>query len=92
MSTDQLVIGLLLTRPCIYSLHLSTLVVLGGDTLVGPSLVHALEKRGYVVIASVATPQAVDQLEKKSKGNVKALVLNPKEVRGTKLFYRIWQY
>jgi hypothetical protein len=76
----------------IYSLHLSNLVVLGGDTILGPSLVHALEKRGFVVIASVATPQAVDQLEKKSKGNVKALVLNPKEVRGAKILYRIGQY
>jgi uncharacterized protein YbjT (DUF2867 family) len=76
----------------IYSPHSSNLVVLGGDTLVGPSLVHALEKRGYVVIASVATPQAVDQLEKKSKGNVKVLVLNPKEVRDAKLFYRIGEY
>jgi nucleoside-diphosphate-sugar epimerase len=57
-----------------------TLVVLGADTLIGPAIVHALEKKGYVVIASVATPEAVDQVEKKSKGNVKALVLNPKEV------------
>jgi hypothetical protein len=45
-----------------------------------------------VVIASVATSQAVDQLEKKSKGNVKALVLNPREVRGAKIFYKIGQY
>lgn len=56
------------------------IVVLGGDTIAGPALVHSLEKRGYVVITSVSTPDAVDQLEKKSKGNVKALVLNPKEV------------
>ena len=42
---------------------------------------HALEKKGYVVIVSVSTPDAVDLLEKKSKGNVKALVLNPREVR-----------
>jgi hypothetical protein len=55
-------------------------VVLGGDTLAGPALVHSLEKRGYVVLVSVSGPDAVDQLEKKSKGNVKALVLNPKEV------------
>lgn len=58
-------------------------VVLGGDTLVGPALVHSLEKKGYVVIASVATADAVDRLEKTSKGNVKALVLNPREVRAT---------
>jgi len=45
-----------------------------------------------VVIASVATAQAVDQLEKKSKGNVKALVLNPKEVSYLTPCYTIGQY
>jgi hypothetical protein len=43
-----------------------------------------------VVIASVSTPQAVDQLEKKSKGSVKALVLNPKEVRDAKICLQDW--
>lgn len=63
-------------------------VVLGADTIAGPALVHALEKRGYVVIASVTTPEAVDKLEKASKGNVKALVLNPKEPASIPYFYR----
>ncbi|KAG8872838.1 hypothetical protein FRC20_008985 [Serendipita sp. 405] len=64
------------------------IVVLGGDTIAGPALVHSLEKKGYIVIASVSTPEAVEQLEKKSKGNVKALVLNPREPASVPYFLR----
>ncbi|KIM28967.1 hypothetical protein M408DRAFT_329012 [Serendipita vermifera MAFF 305830] len=71
-----------------HKMRKEVVVVLGGDTLVGPALVHALEKRGYVVIASVSTSQAIEQLEKKSKGNVKALVLNPKEPASVPYFHR----
>ena len=60
--------------------HLITLVVLGADTLAGPALVHSLEKRGYVVIASCATTEATEMLEKRSKGFVRALVLRPQDV------------
>lgn len=59
--------------------HLIT-VVLGADTLAGPALVHSLEKRGYVVIASCATAEATEMLEKRSKGFVRALVLRPQDV------------
>ena len=55
-------------------------VVLGADTLAGPALVHSLEKRGYVVIASAATAEAVEMLEKRSKGFVRVLLLNPQDV------------
>lgn len=55
-------------------------MVLGADSLAGPALVHSLEKRGYVVIASAATAEAVEMLEKRSKGFVRALVLNPQDV------------
>ncbi|KAG8829814.1 hypothetical protein FRC17_005986 [Serendipita sp. 399] len=64
------------------------IVVLGGDTIAGPALVHSLERKGYVVIVSVSTPEAVEQLEKKSKGYVKALVLNPKEPASVPYFLR----
>lgn len=40
-----------------------------------------LEKKGYIVIASVATPEDVDPLERQTQGYVKALVLDPYEVR-----------
>ena len=62
-----------------YYLRLVT-VVLGADTLAGPALVHSLEKRGYVVIASCATAEAAEMLEKRSKGFVRALVLRPQDV------------
>lgn len=62
-------------------------MVLGGDTPYGLPLVLDLEKKGYIVIASVSTPEAVEGLESKSKGYVKALVLNPSEVRSRS---RVW--
>jgi hypothetical protein len=55
-------------------------VVLGGDTLLALPLILELEKQGYVVIASVSTPQVVDVLEHKTRGYVRALVLDPTEV------------
>lgn len=56
-------------------------VVLGGDsTPLGLALVAALEKSGFIVIASVATPEAVELLESRSHGYVRALVLDPSEV------------
>lgn len=56
------------------------LVVLGGDTPHGTPLVLDLERKGYIVLASVATPKAVDPLEQKSQGYVCALVLDPSMV------------
>jgi hypothetical protein len=44
-------------------------------------LIVALEKKGFIIIASVASPEAVDELERTGKGYVKALVLDPFEVR-----------
>lgn len=63
----------------LHYIHLIT-VVLGADTLAGPALVHSLEKRGYVVIASCATAEAAEMLEKRGKGFVRALVLKPQDV------------
>ena len=56
------------------------LVVLGGDTPYGLPVVQGLEKKGYIVIASVASADAVDVVEGQCKGYVKALVLDPSEV------------
>lgn len=56
-------------------------VVLGGDNPVALPLILALEKKGFIIIASVATPEAVDELERAGRGYVKALVLDPFEVR-----------
>ena len=56
------------------------LVVLGGDTPYALPLILDLEKKGYIVLASVSTPEAVHELESKTQGYVKALVLDPFEV------------
>ena len=60
-------------------------VVLGGDTPLGISLILDLEKNGYIVITSVSTPEAVEEIEQKSHGYVRAFVLDPYEVRTTEL-------
>ena len=56
-------------------------MVLGADSPLGPALISGLEKEGYIVIASVSTPDAVDDIESIGRGYVRALVLDPTEVR-----------
>ena len=56
-------------------------MVLGGDSPYASPLISDLEKKGYIVIASVSTLEAVDALESQCKGFVKAHVLDPFEVR-----------
>ncbi len=56
-------------------------MVLGGDAPLGLPLISDLERKGYIVIASVSTPGAADLLERQSHGFVRALVLDPTEVR-----------
>ncbi|KIM49354.1 hypothetical protein M413DRAFT_438540 [Hebeloma cylindrosporum] len=63
-------------------------VVLGGDTPYALSLIHELESKGYIVIASVATPEAVDVLENQCEGYVKAHVLDPFEPATVPVFLR----
>jgi hypothetical protein len=58
------------------------LVVLGGDTPLGFPLIQDLERKGYIVVASVSTAAAVDALERKCHGYVRALVLDPSAVGG----------
>ncbi|KZV69046.1 hypothetical protein PENSPDRAFT_652731 [Peniophora sp. CONT] len=52
-------------------------VVLGGDTPLALTLIHELEQKGYIVIASASTSEAASEIEHKSHGYVRALVLDP---------------
>ncbi|KAK7467386.1 hypothetical protein VKT23_004442 [Stygiomarasmius scandens] len=63
-------------------------VVLGGDTPLGLPTILDLEKKGYIVITSVSTPEAVEPLERKCHGYVRALVLNPAEPDTVPIFLR----
>ena len=58
-------------------------VVLGGDTPYALPAILELEKKGYIVIASVSNSAAIDLLESQCKGYVKAHVLDPFEVCNT---------
>lgn len=58
-------------------------VVLGGDTPFALPLILDLEAKGFIVIVSVSTPEAVPLLEHKCQGYVRALVLDPHEVSMT---------
>jgi len=55
-------------------------VVLGGDTPYALPAILELEKKGYIVIASVSSSDAIDILESQCRGYVKAHVLDPFEV------------
>lgn len=61
------------------------LVVLGGDLPLGLPLIKELEAKGYIVITSVTTPHAVTEIESQCNGYVRALILDPYEVRSPKL-------
>ncbi|KAF8512265.1 hypothetical protein JB92DRAFT_2929424 [Gautieria morchelliformis] len=66
-------------------------VVLGADHPFGLPLVLGLEATGYIVIASVSNPDAVDTLEAKSKGYIRVLVLDPREPQTVPYFLRSLQ-
>ena len=55
-------------------------VVIGGDRPIGLPLILDLEKKGYIVITSVETSAAVESIESKTHGYVRALVLEPTNV------------
>ncbi|KIL69847.1 hypothetical protein M378DRAFT_157079 [Amanita muscaria Koide BX008] len=63
-------------------------VVLGGDTPFALPLIRELENKGYIVIASVSTPEACSLLESKCQGYVRALVLDPSEPATINAFLR----
>lgn len=64
-------------------------MVLGGDHALALPLILDLENKGYIVIASVSTSEAVESVESKCHGYVRALVLDPEEVRAT-IRYQVW--
>ena len=57
-----------------------SLVILGGDHPLALPLIADLEKKGYIEIASVSTLEAIETIEHKCNGYVRALVLDPGEV------------
>lgn len=59
------------------------LVILGVDTVsYGAAVVQDFQKSGYIVIASVFSGEAADDLERYGEGYVRALVLDAEEVSG----------
>ncbi|KZT26579.1 hypothetical protein NEOLEDRAFT_1241033 [Neolentinus lepideus HHB14362 ss-1] len=63
-------------------------VVLGGDTPLGLPLIVELEKQGFIVITSVAVPEAADEIETKCHGYVRALIFDPSEPDNLTFFLR----
>lgn len=63
-------------------------VVLGGDHPLGLPLIIELEQKGYIVITSVSTAEAVNSIESKGHGYVRALVLDPNEPGTIPIFLR----
>lgn len=55
-------------------------LVLGADSVEGREIALDLEKKGWVVIATVSDPEQVDKLEREGRGWIKVLVLDPTEV------------
>ncbi|KAF8643847.1 hypothetical protein AX16_008864 [Volvariella volvacea WC 439] len=53
------------------------IVLLGGDTPLGLSLIQELENKGYIIIATVSSEEAVESLERSCQGYVKAVVFDP---------------
>jgi hypothetical protein len=64
-------------------------VVLGGDHSLALPLIVGLEANGYIVITSVSTPEAVEAIEHKCNGYVRALVLDSHEVNMRPPYYFI---
>ncbi|ORY61935.1 hypothetical protein BCR35DRAFT_355162 [Leucosporidium creatinivorum] len=62
-------------------------LVLGAEGLLA-ELALDLENRGFVVIATVSDPTLVDHLEKRSRGWIKVLVLDPTESSSVPPFLR----
>ena len=63
--------------------------MLGGDTPLAFTLIHELEQKGYIVIASASTSDAASEIEHASNGYVRALVLDPLLVGCYQSLYRI---
>lgn len=55
-------------------------MVLGGDEPLAFPMIESLQQCGYIVVASVRTPEAAEELERTSEGYLRAIVLNPSDV------------
>ncbi|TDL25016.1 hypothetical protein BD410DRAFT_766704 [Rickenella mellea] len=78
-------------RPSATPSRRQVVVVLGGDTPLGFPLIRTLEQDGFIVIASVSTPEAGNELERRGNGFVRALVYNPQEPSMMTYFLRSLQ-
>ncbi|KZS88373.1 hypothetical protein SISNIDRAFT_479952 [Sistotremastrum niveocremeum HHB9708] len=67
------------------------LVVLGADSLIGLPLVLDLEKSGFIVIASVASPEAAENIQNQGHGYIRALILDPSDQSQVPEFLRSLQ-
>ncbi|GAA6023036.1 hypothetical protein JCM11491_000369 [Sporobolomyces phaffii] len=63
-------------------------LVLGADSVQGREIALDLEKRGWVVIATVSDPDMVDKLEREGRGWIKVLVLDPAQSSSVSPFLR----
>ncbi|KAI0685673.1 hypothetical protein BC835DRAFT_1382913 [Cytidiella melzeri] len=63
-------------------------VVLGGDEPLALPLITSLQQCGYIVIASVRTPEAAVELEHHSEGYLRAIVLDPTDLATIPPFLR----
>ncbi|TDL16028.1 hypothetical protein BD410DRAFT_902243, partial [Rickenella mellea] len=61
-------------------------VVLGGDTPSGLPLITQLELHGFIVITSVSTPSAVQEIEGACNGFVRAIVFDPSKPENVEAF------
>lgn len=59
---------------------ITNIVLLGGDHPLALPIIHELEQQGYIIIASVESPEYVQELERKCNGFVRALALDPSDV------------
>ncbi|KAF8321595.1 hypothetical protein DL93DRAFT_1434870 [Clavulina sp. PMI_390] len=64
-------------------------IILGADSVpCGPSVVRDFQKNGYIVLASVFSGEAADDLERDTEGYVRALVLDAEEAGSIPHFLR----
>lgn len=69
------------------ALHMIVAVVLGGDHPLALPLILDLEKKGYIIITTVPAAELVETVESRCHGYVRALVLDPDEVRITVIIH-----
>ncbi|KAG8873183.1 hypothetical protein FRB97_006978 [Tulasnella sp. 331] len=66
-------------------------VILGADSPLGPLIASDLRSKGYIVMASVSSEEAVADIEMIDQGFINALVLNPCDPSSIAPFFRSLQ-